>query len=64
MIDLEQEIRMRLKAWEQAPGGSKQEAIAKAEYERLSAYHLYQLPTAVCISPVPTAAVLVVRLIL
>ena len=37
MTDLDQEIRIRLKQWEQAPGGSKQEAIAKAEYERLSA---------------------------
>ncbi len=37
MTDIEQEIRELLQAWKEAPEGSKQEAIAKAEYERLSA---------------------------
>ncbi len=37
MADIEQEIRQFLKAWQEAPEGSKQEAIAKAEYARLSA---------------------------
>lgn len=37
MTDLEHEIRSRLKAWQEAPEGSKQEAIAKTEYDRLSA---------------------------
>ena len=37
MTDIEQEIRDFLREWKAAPEGSKQEAIAKAEYSRLSA---------------------------
>lgn len=37
MTDMEQEIRDLLKEWKEAPEGSKQEAVAKAEYDRLSA---------------------------
>ena len=37
MTELEQEIKSWLKAWQEAPEASKQEIVAKAEYDRLSA---------------------------
>jgi len=40
MTDIEQEIRELHRAWKEAPEGSKQEALAKAEYQRLSALQL------------------------
>ncbi|KAL0038302.1 hypothetical protein WJX77_001356 [Trebouxia sp. C0004] len=40
MTDIGQHIRDSLKKWNEAPEGSKQEAIAKAEYNRLSALHI------------------------
>ena len=40
MTDIEQEIRHWLKEWQEAPEGSTQEALAKAEYDRLSALQI------------------------
>ncbi len=40
MTDIEQEIRDWLKEWKEAPEGSKREALAKAEYDRLSALQI------------------------
>ena len=42
MTDIQREIREMLRAWKEAPEGSVQEVIAKAEYQRLSAQKCQQ----------------------
>ncbi len=43
MTDIKREIRKMLHAWKEAPEGSVQEAIAKVEYQRLSALQFERL---------------------